>query len=155
MRLDRMILGAMAAGLVLALALNVPRNVTADDDDDRDRECSNATLRGPYGINVSGIRPAGPGVTEMFAGIAVRTYDGQGAFSHLDKSKGQITQTSPYRMSTGTYDVSANCTGTAIFFPPGLPAIETSFVIVERGKQVKEITTGPGPAIVTAIGHKQ
>lgn len=59
-------------------------------------------------------------------------------------------------MLTGTYEVRANCTGTAIFFGPGQPVpIETSFVIAERGKQVKEVTTGPGPAVVTAIGHKQ
>lgn len=89
MRLNRMIPVAMAAGLGVALMLNVTGHVTADDNErDRDRACSNATLRGPYGIIVSGIRPAGPMVTEMFAGIALRTYDGRRAFTHLDTAKG-------------------------------------------------------------------
>jgi hypothetical protein len=39
---------------------------------------------------------------------------------------------------------------------PGVPfPIETSFVIVDRGRQVNEAVMSPQPNLVTAIAHRK
>ena len=53
------------------IGLSLLRTVTAADDDALG--CSNRTLRGDYGILVSGVRGLGPGVRESFVGTAFRT----------------------------------------------------------------------------------
>ena len=146
---------AVATGLVAMLAVSVPRGVTAQDDG-RGRACSNATLQGDYGFLVSGIRGAGPGLTESFVGTGVRTYDGHGNFTHIDSTHGQLTGAARDREASGTYEVNANCTGTAIMIVPGVPfPIETSFVIVDRGRQVNDAVMSPQPNLVTGVAHRQ
>jgi hypothetical protein len=82
---------AVVASLAATLALTVPRPLAAADDA-RGGACSNRSLRGDYGILISGIAPAGPdGQTEMTVGTALRTYDGDGNFSQVDNVHGQIT----------------------------------------------------------------
>jgi hypothetical protein len=59
---------AMAAGLMATVALTIPGAVAANDDSPG-RACSNRTLRGDYGILISGIAPEGPsGRLEMTVG---------------------------------------------------------------------------------------
>ena len=151
----RAIQAAVATGLVAMVAVSVPRGVTAQDDG-RGRACSNATLRGDYGFLVGGIRGAGPGLTESFVGTGLRTYDGHGNFTHIDSSHGQLTGAARDREAFGTYEVNADCTGTATMIVPGLPfPIETSFVIVDRGTQVNEAVMSPQPNLATAIAHRK
>jgi hypothetical protein len=153
--LRRAIQAAVATGLVAMLAGSVPRGVTAQDDG-HGPACSNATLRGDYGFLVGGIRGAGPGLTESFVGTALRTYDGHGNFTHIDSSHGQLSGAARDREASGTYEVNANCTGTATMIVPGVPfPIETSFVIVDRGRQVNEAVMSPQPNLVTAIAHRK
>ena len=76
---------AMAACLVAVAGLSLSGTVTAATDDGP-RGCSNRTLRGDYGILVSGIRGLGPGVRESFVGTALRTYDGRGPV-HPDRQR--------------------------------------------------------------------
>ena len=153
--LRRAIQAVVAAGLAAMLAVSVPRGVTAQDDG-RGRACSNATLRGDYGFLVGGIRGAGPGLTESFVGTGLRTYDGHGNFTHIDSAHGQLTGAARDREASGTYEVNANCTGTATMIVPGVPfPIETSFVIVDRGRQVNEAVMSPQPNLVTAVAHRQ
>ena len=143
-----------AAGLVLTLALTFPRSVTADEDGQR-RACSNATLRGDYGLLVSGIRGAGPGQTESFVGTGIHRYDGHGGLTGMDSTHGHLTGADRNRPVTGTYEVNADCTGTATLFIAGVPfPIETSFVIVDNGKEVKEAVMSPPPNLVTAVQHR-
>ena len=145
---------AAAAGLVVTLALTFPRSVTADDDERRGA-CGNATLRGDYGFLVSGIRGAGPGRTESFVGTGIRTYDGHGGFTGMDSTHGQLTGADRNRPVTGTYEVNADCTGTAMLFIPGPPfPVETTFVIVDNGKEVKEAVMSPQPNLVTAVQRR-
>jgi len=144
---------AMAAGLVAIVAVTLPRVVTANDDDRR--ACSNRTLRGDYGILVSGIRGAGPGITESFVGTALRTYDGQGGFTQVDNSHGQLTGARTDVPAFGTYDVNADCSGTSMIFFPGAPfPVETAFVIVDRGEEVQDAVMAPQPNLVTAVLHR-
>lgn len=122
----------------------------------RGRACSNATLRGNYGFLVSGIRGAGPGITESFVGTGLRTYDGHGNFTRIDSAHGQLTGAARDREAFGTYEVNANCTGTAMMIVPGVPfPIETSFVIVDRGREVNEAVMSPQPNLVTVIAHRK
>jgi hypothetical protein len=118
---------------------------------DAHRGCSNRTLRGDYGILVSGVRALGPTVTETFIGTAIRTYDGRGNFEQIDNSHGTVTGAVANSPGVGTYTVNANCSGTSTLFLPGAPPIETSFVIVDHGDEVKDIVMPPAPNLVTAV----
>jgi hypothetical protein len=139
--------GIAAAATV---ALSVPRTVIADDESRR--VCSNRTLRGDYGIAVSGVRGAGPNMTEAFVGTGLRTYDGFGAFTQVDNSHGQITGARLNVPASGTYQVSADCTGTSqIFFPSAPFPVETAFVIVDGGQEVKDAVMKPQPNLVAAV----
>jgi len=120
-------------------------------NDDAHRGCSNRTLRGDYGILVSGVRALGPTVTETFIGTAIRTYDGRGNFEQIDNSHGTVTGAVTNSPGVGTYTVNANCSGTSTLFLPGAPPIETSFVIVDHGDEVKDIVMSPAPNLVTAV----
>ena len=116
-------------------------------------ECGNRTLRGDYGILVSGIRGAGPGMTESFIGTALRTYDGHGQFT-----PGRQLARFGHRSSDGTCrqpgrtTVNPDCSGTSMIFFPGAPfPVETAFVIVDQGEEVKDIVMAPQPNLVTAV----
>ncbi len=61
-----------------------------------------ATLRGDYGGQIEGTRPAPGGLTESVIGVVIRTYDGQGNFSQIDNVKGSITGTVADRSGFGT-----------------------------------------------------
>jgi hypothetical protein len=145
----------MAAGLMAALALTFPRLVAANDDAPG-RACSNRTLRGDYGILITGVAPAGPGgQTELIVATALRTYDGHGNFTQVDNEHGQTSGTVVDRPGFGTYEVRADCSGTATLFLTGVPVpAVTSFVIVDRGEEVKEAVMSPPPAIVTAVQRR-
>jgi hypothetical protein len=150
--LRRAIHGAMAAGLIAVAAASVPRAVTAQDS----RACSNATLRGEYGFMVSGIRAVGPGVTEMFVGTGLQTYDGNGSLTQVDSANGQLTGVVRDRQASGTYEVNADCTGTASLIFPGVPfPIQSSFVLVDRGAEVKSAVMSPQSNLVTAIARRK
>ena len=110
-RRRRAIQAAVATGLVAMVVATVPRGLTAQDQ--HGRTCGNSTLQGDYGFIVSGVRGAGPGLTESFVGTGLRTYDGHGNFTHVDSSHGQLTGAARDREAFGTYEVNANCTGTA------------------------------------------
>jgi hypothetical protein len=146
---------AMAAGLMATLALSIPRAVAANDDSPG-RACSNRTLRGNYGILISGIAPEGPsGKLEMTVGTALRTYDGQGNFTQVDSVHGQISGAVVDRQGSGTYEVRADCSGTATLFLTGVPfPIVSSFVIVDGGEEVKEAVMSPPPAVVSAVQRR-
>jgi hypothetical protein len=152
--LRRVIQAAVVTALIAMLAVTVPRGVTAQNAG-HGRACSNATLRGDYGFIVSGIRAAGPGTTEMFVGTGVQTYDGNGGFTQVDSSHGQLTGVVRERQSSGTYEVNPDCTGTATLIVPGVPfPIEQSFVIVDHAAEVKAAVMSPQPNLVTAVAHR-
>ena len=147
---------SVATVLIAILALSHAAGATAQEDEGRSLACSNATLRGDYGILVSGIRQVGPGATEMFISVALRTYDGHGSFTQIGDAHGQLTGTSRNGHLTGTYNVNPNCTGTTTFLPPGTPSpVETSIVIVDRGKEVKEVVMSPQTNLVTAVQRRK
>ena len=148
--LRRAVLIAMATGLAIIVGLSLSGTATAANDDD-ERGCSNRTLRGDYGILVSGIRGLGPGVSESFVGTALRTYDGHGQFTQMDNGHGQITGFQQDVAAYGTYEVHANCSGTSLIYYPGARSpVETAFVIVAHGDEMKDAVMAPAPNFVTA-----
>ena len=130
-------LTALAA--VVALSFGDP--VAANDDG---RPCSNRTLRGDYGVMFSGTLLGQPTV-----GTALRTYDGRGRFVQVDNEHsffGSVTG----RQAQGTYEVTPDCTGTMRLVLPDA-TIESTFVVVQYGEEVKEAVMSPAPAFVTGI----
>lgn len=139
-----------------AVLLTVPSGVTAQEDGEG-RVCSNATLRGDYGLLASGVRalppPVGSG-TEKFAAVALWTFDGTGGITQQAGSAihGEVlgSVTDQAALVTGTYAVNANCTGQALLFVPQVPfPIEYAFVIVDSAKEISAIVMSPQPNIVT------
>jgi hypothetical protein len=120
--------------------------------DEPDGACSDASLRGDYGILVQGVRgtPLGP---EAFVGTALHSYDGVGNFTGFDNTQGERT-TSENRPVAGTYQVNPDCSGTAeMFVAPGV-VVRTQFVIVHHGSEVEETVTAPKGNRVTAVQHR-
>jgi hypothetical protein len=118
------------------------------------RPCSIESLEGDWGVSVSGTRVAGPGVTEAFIGVALRTYDGRGGFIEVANSHGQVSGVSAPTIA-GTYNVGPDCTGTARFTPSGAPVvIESAFVIVDKGNEIREVVLRPLPNLVTAVQRR-
>jgi len=140
---------ALISGVATMVASTFQRTLSANEDGRRG--CSNRTLRGDYGIMVSGVRALGLGVTESFIGTAIRTYDGRGNFEQVDNSHGTVTGATRDVLSTGTYTVNADCSGTSTLMIPGAPPIDTAFVIVDQGNLVNDIVMAPQPNLVTAV----
>ena len=143
-----------AATCVTAMAIGRGRVVSASgQENDRGdaRTCSMATIRGDYGIQFQGTRPAPGGLTESVIGVVHRSYDGRGNIVQVDNVKGSITGIVPDRPGFGTYEVNADCTGVARFDPgPGIH-IEERLVIVRDGREIRTITAVPGPVMVTGV----
>ena len=150
---------AIAAGLAVTLAVTVPSGVTAQDEGHgkgHGRACSNTTLRGVYGRLGSGVNAVAPGQTEAFVATGLRKYDGQGGFTETSSFHGAISGARRDIPASGTYEVDSDCTGTAMLFLPGVPfPIETSFVIVDQGEEVKHAVMSPQPQVATAVERRR
>ena len=154
-------MGWAGVALAAAAALVGARGFSGDRDDQTNaagqakrRECSEATLRGAYGIQMQGTRPSGPppAPIESLNGVLIRVYDGHGAFTQVDNVKGSITGIVPDREGSGTYEVRADCSGLTHFEPgPGAPPIEERLVIVDGGEQVFSMVSSPLPVMVTTV----
>jgi len=126
--------------------------------------CSNATLDGAYGVNISGTRPAPsvlpniavlPGYIEQAIGVVIQIFDGQGNFAQIDNVKGSISGITPNRPGSGVYSVNSNCTGTYTLNNKGVPfPIVTQIVIVDSGAEFRGIVVSPQPVMISANGRK-
>jgi hypothetical protein len=132
--------GALAAAFALTVSM-FPGQLRADDG----RVCTDAVLKGDYGLVATGTRGAPGGGTETFVTVAMVTYDGNGSFTAIGTSHGSATG-SRTSATTGTYHVNRDCTGseTTNIPIPGVPPIEDNFVIVDQGREVRTIVTSPG-----------
>jgi hypothetical protein len=144
----RRMAGVAAAVATVAVGIGGARIMGADGQDDergRWKQCSEATGRGDYGIQIQGTRPVpGPGgLSESVIGIVLRNYDGHGSFSQVSNLKGSITGTNPDSQSVGTYEVNADCTGTIRAQP--LPGVffEERLVVVDNGREIRATVMTP------------
>ena len=145
----------LALGLICAATLT-PVLVSAESvQPKKSRRCSEATIAGTYGIQISGTRPSAPGgAIESIIGVVIRHYDGNGEFTQVDNVKGSISGIVPDRPGFGTYQVNADCSAVVQLQPaPGI-LLEERLVIVDDGNGILSMTSLPAPVMVTAI-HKR
>lgn len=143
-----------AAGAALLVAMSSSDRAVAQSANDG-RQCSQATLHGPYGFTAAGRRSIGQNQTEQFVAVGLRIYDGHGGFSDVASFHGEVLPALRGQVS-GTYVVNPDCTGTSILYPPGpIPPIESDFVIVNSGKSVRGVVMSPQPNVVTEILERQ
>jgi hypothetical protein len=122
--------------------------------------CSEATLRGAYGIQIQGTRlappPAPAGTVESVIGVIVRHYDGRGNFTQVNNEKGSVSGPGPVdREGFGTYQVNEDCSGSHELQIPGVPVpITDRFVIVDHGREVRHFVVSPAPVMVTGVSQK-
>ena len=146
---------AVTAAAAVAVAIGGARVMGAgDQDDERGQSCSEATVRGEYGIQIQGTRPAPGGLIESVIGVLHRTYDGQGNFIQVSNLKGSITGPNPDAQSVGTYEVSADCTGIIRAQPlPGI-LLEERLVIVDNGREIRTAVMTPTPVVITSVQQR-
>jgi hypothetical protein len=148
---------AATAAAAVAVAIGSARVIGADGQDDergRWKWCSEATVRGDYGIQIQGTRPAPGGLSEWVVGVVFRTYDGQGNFSQISNVKGSITGTVADAQGFGTYEVNPDCTGIIRFQPgPGI-LIEERLVIVDNGREIRAAVMVPTAVAITSVHQR-
>ena len=148
---------AAAAAATVAVGIGGARVMSADGQDDergRWKRCSEATVRGDYGIQIQGTRPAPGGLTESVIGVVFRTYDGQGNFDQVSNVKGSITGTNPDAQSFGTYEVNPDCTGNIRFQSPTGNLIEERLVIVDNGREIRAAVMVPTAVVITSVHQR-
>ena len=148
---------ATAAATVAAVLCGA-RMISAENQDNDGRKdgpsCSEMTVRGDYGIQIQGTRPAPGGLTESVIGIVLRNYDGQGNFSQVSNVKGSITGTVPDSQGFGTYEVNPDCTGIVRFQPgPGI-LLEERLVIVDNGREIRTAVMIPTAVMITGVHQR-
>ncbi len=126
--------------------------------------CSNASLKGSYGIHLTGGADAGPIAVgppwPSVAFVGVLTFDGEGQFVgnltlRLNTPSGPITQTKvPY---TGTYTVNPDCTAEDTLTNMLTGGSNThELVLFDKGQGFYIlVTTAGAPPIVSGEGRKQ
>ena len=128
---------------VFALALTAAPAAQAYD-----KGCSNATLRGSYSDQDTGIIVGvGP-----FAGVNVDAFDGKGnlTISGVSSVNGAVFP----GVESGTYQVNPDCTGTYSVSDAYGDTFDAFFVIDDNGKELKIVITDPG-TVINCVAKKQ
>lgn len=153
-----------AVGMVMLAGTGIGAGTGFGDGNRRDDQerhhpgCSEATLRGAYGLQFQGTRPVRPpfppGI-ESFIGIAIRTYDGEGQFTQVSNVKGSVIGVEADVESTGTYQVNEDCSGTDVLevFEGG-PTVTDRLVIVDDGREVRIAVMTPVAIVNTGVMQK-
>ena len=117
-----------------------------------DVACSNRTLRGDYGFAIEGDILAGPNRIPL-RDVAMTHFDGEGNLSQVEHPVfNGVPLPIEWSPSSGTYNVNADCTGTAQIIPPGHPPVNLHLVVVRHGT---EIHTVVDVNAVTSVGIKR
>lgn len=117
---------------------------SAQANGDSGTACSQTTIRGNYGYDISGTFFLSPTVPLQLASVGRMTFDGAGNMTGTDtNSFGGLITVNPI---TGTYQLARDCTGTlTVVFPQG--TITTALSVVDNGKEIFTIETLPGTVI--------
>ena len=147
----------VSAGLLLLVAGTQSSRAGSSVGPGMGFPCTNATIRGTYGIHMQGTGPVPPpvGGTQTLIGVVRRTYDGMGNFTQIDNIHGSVTGWVPDRQGSGTYQVNPDCTAATQFVPgPGAPVIEERLVIIDGGSELYSATVSPLPTLVTTVSKR-
>jgi hypothetical protein len=127
-----------------------------------DHRCNNRLIQGTYGFTIEGQKLAGAGPTGPQVGVAITTFDGEGNLSQLDSVVIGGSQVADFTHppASGTYSVSANCTGTfTIEFRDGRPPVTVDFVVVDQGWEIDTVVLpspgAVGPLATRSIGKRR
>ena len=106
--------------------------------------CSNRTLRGAYGFSIDGTILAGTPNAFLLRGVAMTHFDGHGNLSQVDfTTRNGAPVGADWRPAVGTYDINADCTGSAQIIPgDGSPTLNLRLVVVDRGREIRTIVVG-------------
>src|SRR6201993_3068613 len=140
----------VSAGLLLLVAGTQSSRAGSSVGPGTGFPCTDATIRGTYGIQMQGTGPVPPpvGGTQTLIGVVRRTYDGMGTFTQIDNIHGSVTGWVPDRQGSGTYQVNPDCTAATQFVPgPGAPVIEERLVIIDGGSELYSATVSPLPTM--------
>jgi hypothetical protein len=136
---------AAVIGIVgIALAEN-------DNDDNRARTCSNATLQGLFVFSASGFNLPASGALVPKAIVEFIRFDGHGGLTVPAATAnigGTISRSPPGGL--GSYSVMPDCTGTLAFGPPG-PTFDI-FVSPRGDELVMQQTSQPSAALFVLQG---
>jgi hypothetical protein len=147
----------VSAGLLLLVAGTQSSRAGSSVGPDMGFPCTDATIRGTYGIQMHGTGPVPPpvGGTQTLIGVVRRTYDGMGNFTQIDNIHGSVTGWVPDRQGSGTYQVNPDCTAATQFVPgPGALVIEERLVIIDGGSELYSATVSPLPTMVTTVSKR-
>ena len=144
----------MIVGLVGFTVLGMPQDGRQWSNEGEAPVCDEGTLKGDYGLSLSGTRPGVGGAPEQFVGISMQTYDGHGHFTQTDNNHGP-SGTVTDLPGWGTYTVNPDCSGTKTLWVQGLPfPIENRLVIVDKGDELRLAVMAPSPIIVAGVGRR-
>ena len=136
-----------AARMMMAVAVFTVALTAAPQARAANWGCSNGTLRGTYSDQDTGtIVGLGP-----FAGVNVDAFDGKGnlTISGWTSVNGSVSAA----VTTGTYHVNPDCTGTYTVTGGGL-TVDAFFVIDQAGNEVQIVITDPG-TVINCVARKQ
>jgi hypothetical protein len=115
--------------------------------------CSNLTIKGTYAFTIHGTVFLPNGFTLLIDGLAKPTFDGNGNITQLDAVAANGNVAPGWRLSTGTYSVNPDCTGTFTVSNGDRPPINGQFIIAQSGNTIHEMVIDPGIA-TTAEGER-
>ena len=114
--------------------------------------CNVGVLRGTYGNSFEFLNTSTPNSVPAMvgdskfipgAGVGLLNFNGRG--SYTGQATASVGGLIFHNTVSGTYTVNPNCTGTRVIVFDGGPLTATlDFVIVDRGREVREVSTGQG-----------
>src|SRR5260370_36901052 len=102
--------------------------------------CSNSTIEGTYAFTIHGTVFLPGGAPPLLVdGLAKPTFDGNGNITQLDAVAVNGNVAPGWRLSTGTYSVNPDCTGTFTVSNGDRPPINGQFIVAHPGRTARQL----------------
>jgi hypothetical protein len=119
-------------------------------------KCDTNTLRGEYGVQITGTNVAPNGTVQTIIGLINITFDGEGSFTQVGNVKGSVLGWfSVDAPNAGTYTVNSDCTGESTHPGPGGIPMVNRFIIVDNGKEFRLMVVSPAPVMVSGVAKRK
>jgi len=121
-------------------------------------KCTNAGVKGSFGFQATGVFVTGApftGPLDLIGELALSVNkSGDGVITgEVAGSENGTILTFADEPVTGSYSISANCTGTATITPKGESALNFSVVVVDGGKEMLAIETDADTVVTATLQH--